>query len=46
MKKITFVYDPETEQDFKEIRKEIEAEIGQKIALELTLGVRMGDIEK
>lgn len=34
------------EQDFLEIKKEIETEIGQEIALELTLGVRMGDIEK
>lgn len=34
------------EQDFKEIREEIEEKIGRKISLELTLGVRMGDIEK
>lgn len=35
-----------TEQDFKEIRAEIEEKIGRDIALELTLGVRLGDIEK
>lgn len=35
-----------TEQDFKEIRTEIEEKIGRDIALELTLGVRLGDIEK
>ncbi|WP_339704871.1 DUF389 domain-containing protein [Algoriphagus aquimarinus] len=35
-----------TEQDFKEIRAEIEDKIGRDIALELTLGVRLGDIEK
>jgi len=34
-----------TEQDFKEIRAEIEEKIGRDIALELTLGVRLGDIE-
>jgi len=34
------------EQDFAEIRQEIEQEIGQNISLELTLGVRMGDINK
>ncbi|MEB2786455.1 TIGR00341 family protein [Algoriphagus persicinus] len=34
------------EQDFLDIRKEIEAEIDQGISLELTLGVRIGDIEK
>lgn len=34
------------EQDFAEIRQEIEQEIGKKISLELTLGVRMGDIDK
>lgn len=33
-------------QDFQEIRREIEVEIGQEISLELTLGVRVGDIKK